>query len=39
MNNDGTMARTPQLIKYAKKFGFKIITIESLIEYRIKNNI
>lgn len=39
MNDDGSMARTPQLIEYAKKFGFKIITIESLIDYRIKNNV
>lgn len=34
MNDDGTMARTPQLIEFAKKFKLKIGTIASLIEYR-----
>lgn len=34
MNEDGTMARTNELIKYASKFGFKIITIADLIAYR-----
>ncbi len=37
MNDDGTMARTPQLIEYAKKFDIKIITIADLIAYRRKN--
>lgn len=37
MNEDGTMARLPQLIKIAKKFKLKIITIADLIEYRRKN--
>lgn len=37
MNDDGTMARTPQLIEFAKKFGLKIGTIASLIEYRRKS--
>ncbi len=37
MNEDGTMARTPELIKFAKKFGLKIGTIESLIQYRRKS--
>lgn len=36
MNDDGTMARTPQLIEFAKKFGLKIGTIAALIEYRRK---
>lgn len=36
MNEDGTMARLPQLIKVAEKFNLKIITIASLIEYRRK---
>lgn len=36
MNPDGTMARLPNLIKIAKKFDFKIITIKDLIAYRIK---
>ena len=34
MNEDGTMARTPQLMDYVKKHNLKIITIEALIEYR-----
>lgn len=38
MNDDGTMARLPQLIEVAKKFDFKIISIEDLIEYRIKRD-
>ncbi len=36
LNEDGTMARLPQLIKIAKRFDLKIISIEDLIEYRIK---
>jgi 3,4-dihydroxy 2-butanone 4-phosphate synthase / GTP cyclohydrolase II len=38
MNDDGTMARLPQLIEVAKKFDFKIISIKDLIEYRIKRD-
>lgn len=34
MNEDGTMSRMPQLIRYAKKFKLKIISIQDLIEYR-----
>jgi 3,4-dihydroxy 2-butanone 4-phosphate synthase/GTP cyclohydrolase II len=34
LNDDGTMARLPQLIKFAKKHKLKICTIEDLIEYR-----
>ncbi|MEJ6505774.1 MAG: bifunctional 3,4-dihydroxy-2-butanone-4-phosphate synthase/GTP cyclohydrolase II [Crocinitomicaceae bacterium] len=37
LNDDGTMARLPQLIKIAQKFDLKIISIEELIKYRIKN--
>lgn len=37
MNEDGTMARLPQLIEIAKKHSLKIISIEDLIAYRIKN--
>ena len=36
LNEDGTMARLPQLMEIAKKFDLKIISIEDLIEYRIK---
>ncbi|MBS4012230.1 MAG: bifunctional 3,4-dihydroxy-2-butanone-4-phosphate synthase/GTP cyclohydrolase II [Bacteroidetes bacterium] len=37
MNEDGTMARLPELMEIAKKFNLKLITIEDLIAYRIKN--
>jgi len=37
MNDDGTMARLPELFKIAKKFNLKIISIENLIQYRLKN--
>ncbi|MGN1214156.1 MAG: bifunctional 3,4-dihydroxy-2-butanone-4-phosphate synthase/GTP cyclohydrolase II [Bacteroidaceae bacterium] len=36
MNEDGTMARMPQLIEVAEKFGLKIISIRDLIAYRLK---
>ena len=36
MNDDGTMARLPQLVEIAKKFDLKIISIASLIAYRLK---
>ncbi|MFZ1534015.1 MAG: GTP cyclohydrolase II, partial [Chitinophagaceae bacterium] len=38
MNEDGSMARLPQLIEVAQKFDFKIISIKDLIEYRIKSD-
>ncbi len=37
MNEDGSMARLPQLIEIAKKHNLKIISIEDLIAYRLKN--
>ncbi len=36
MNEDGSMARLPQLFEIAKKFDLKIISIKDLIEYRLK---
>jgi 3,4-dihydroxy 2-butanone 4-phosphate synthase/GTP cyclohydrolase II len=36
MNEDGSMARLPQLIEIAKKFDLKIISIKDLIEYRLR---
>ena len=36
MNDDGTMARMPQLIEIAKKYDLKIISIKDLIEYRLR---
>lgn len=35
MNEDGTMARMPQLQEVAKRYGLKIITIKDLIAYRL----
>lgn len=37
LNEDGTMARLPQLMKIAKKHDMKIISIEDLISYRLQN--
>lgn len=37
LNEDGSMARLPQLKEIAKKFDLKLITIKDLIAYRIKN--
>ncbi len=37
LNEDGTMARLPQLIEIARKFDLKLIAIEDLIEYRMRN--
>jgi len=37
MNEDGTMARLPQLVKIAKKFNLKIVTIKDLISYRLQS--
>ena len=36
MNDDGTMARMPQLMEIAQKFDLKIISIKDLIEYRLE---
>lgn len=36
MKDDGTMARTPDLLEFSKEHGLKICTIASLIEYRRK---
>jgi 3,4-dihydroxy 2-butanone 4-phosphate synthase/GTP cyclohydrolase II len=38
MNEDGTMARLPQLTEIAKKFDLKIISIKDLIEYRLRGD-
>ncbi len=36
MNEDGTMARLPELLKVAERFNLKIISIKDLIEYRLQ---
>ena len=38
LNEDGTMARLPQLLKVAKKFDLKIVSIEDLIAYRMEHD-
>ena len=38
MNEDGSMARLPQLINVAKKFNLKIVSIEDLVSYRMQND-
>jgi len=38
MNDDGSMARLPQLIKVAEKFDLKIVSIEDLVAYRMKHD-
>ena len=37
MNDDGTMSRVPQLAKFARKHGLKMITIKDLIQFRMRN--
>ncbi|WP_026839080.1 3,4-dihydroxy-2-butanone-4-phosphate synthase [Gillisia sp. JM1] len=38
MNEDGTMARLPQLIEVANKFDLKLVSIEDLIAYRMQHD-
>jgi 3,4-dihydroxy 2-butanone 4-phosphate synthase/GTP cyclohydrolase II len=38
MNEDGSMARLPELREIAKRFDFKLISIQDLIEYRLKTD-
>jgi 3,4-dihydroxy 2-butanone 4-phosphate synthase/GTP cyclohydrolase II len=37
LNEDGTMARLPQLMEIAKRFDLKVVAIKDLIAYRLKN--
>jgi len=37
LNEDGSMARLPQLIEIAKRFDLKLVSIEDLINYRLRN--
>ena len=37
MNEDGTMARLPELLAFGEKYGLKTITIRDMIAYRLKN--
>ena len=38
MNEDGTMARLPQLIEVAKRFDLKLVSIEDLVAYRMQHD-
>lgn len=38
MNEDGTMARLPQLVEVAKKFDLKLVSIEDLVAYRMQHD-
>ena len=38
MNDDGSMSRLPELYKVAEKFNLKIVSIEDLVAYRMKND-
>jgi 3,4-dihydroxy 2-butanone 4-phosphate synthase / GTP cyclohydrolase II len=38
MNEDGTMARLPELLEIAKKYNIRIISIKDLIDYRLKSD-
>ena len=37
MNDDGTMARLPDLVEFAKEHDLKIVTIKDLVAYRLRN--
>src|SRR5260370_17270496 len=37
MNEDGSMARVPQLVEFCQKHNLKMLTVAELIRYRIKN--
>jgi 3,4-dihydroxy 2-butanone 4-phosphate synthase / GTP cyclohydrolase II len=37
MNDDGTMARVPQLIEFCRTHGLKLLTVAELIRYRMRN--
>lgn len=39
LNEDGTMARVPELMEFSKKHHLKIITIKDLIEFRVKGEL
>lgn len=38
MNDDGTMARLPQLVEVAKRFNLKLVSIEDLVAYRMQHD-
>jgi 3,4-dihydroxy 2-butanone 4-phosphate synthase / GTP cyclohydrolase II len=38
MNDDGTMSRLPELVKVAKRFNLKLVSIEDLVAYRMQHD-
>jgi 3,4-dihydroxy 2-butanone 4-phosphate synthase/GTP cyclohydrolase II len=38
LNEDGTMARLPQLVQVARRFGLKLVSIEDLVAYRMEHD-
>ena len=38
-NDDGTMARAPEIVEFAQKFGYVVLTIEDLVAYRLAHNL
>ncbi|MBF0751481.1 MULTISPECIES: 3,4-dihydroxy-2-butanone-4-phosphate synthase [unclassified Pasteurella] len=38
-NDDGTMARAPEIVEFAQKFGYIVLTIEDLVEYRLAHQV
>lgn len=38
LNDDGSMARLPQLVEVAKRFGLKLVSIEDLVAYRMRHD-
>ena len=38
MNDDGSMSRLPELVKVAEKFNLRLVSIEDLVAYRMKND-
>ena len=38
-NDDGTMARAPEIVEFGQKFNFPVLTIEDLVAYREKYNV
>ncbi|WND41445.1 3,4-dihydroxy-2-butanone-4-phosphate synthase [Pasteurella multocida] len=38
-NDDGSMARAPEIVTFAQKFGFPVVTIEDLVAYRQKYDV
>ncbi|NWF76856.1 MAG: bifunctional 3,4-dihydroxy-2-butanone-4-phosphate synthase/GTP cyclohydrolase II [Nitrospirae bacterium] len=39
MNDDGTMARVPELMEFAKKHNLKIVTVKDIIKYRMRTEL